>query len=445
MRMPCRARKVLAFGLTIAVGAAAPAWAQRATERVSVSSGGDQSDGDSFSSGISADGRYVAFDSRARNLEPGDTNFPLIDVFVRDRRTGITERVSVGPNAVESNGASRRVGSPSADGRFVAFTSDATNLVPNDTNFASDVFVRDRKAGKTERVSVKSGGGQATGGGEDALGSFGSSLTPDGRYVAFRSFSEDLVPDDTNGRTDGFVHDRRTGKTERVSVSSRGDQGDEDSFGGQLTPDGRFVAFISDATNLVPGDRNAATDVFVRDRRRGATERVSVSSKGDEGEDSSSGSSISADGRYVAFASSASNLVPGDTNGFSDVFVRDRLRGTTERVSMGVGGVESDSDSGLTAISADGRYVAFDSFATNLVPRDTNDARDLFVHDRRSGRTERVSVAFNGRQGDRDSSRGGSSALSADGRIVAFESDATNLVPNDTNELRDIFVRRLTP
>jgi Tol biopolymer transport system component len=230
--------------------------------------------------------------------------------------------------------------------------------------------------GTTERVSVSTGGVQAYWPSDDPA------LSADGRFVAFHSDASHLVPGDTNGLGDVFVRDRRTGRTERVSVSTRGVQGDRDGGSPALSADGRFVAFHSEATNLVPGDTNGKRDVFVRDRQAGTTERVSVSTAGGQANDYSYTPAISPGGRFVAFQSLATNLVPGDTNGWGDVFVRDRQAGTTERVSVSTGGVQGNDSSYFPAISAVGRFVAFTSKATNLVPGDTNGKRDVFVRTR---------------------------------------------------------------
>ena len=213
--------------------------------------------------------------------------------------------------------------------------------------------------------------------------------------------------------------------TERVSVASNGGQADSSSVNPAVSADGRFVAFESDASNLVGGDTNGLNDIFVHDRQTGTTERVSVATGGTEANGVSYTPAISADGRFVAFYSNATNLVGGDTNGTSDVFVHDRQTGTTERVSVATGGAEANGGSSTAAISADGRFVAFHSDATNLVSGDTNGARDIFVHDRQTGTTERVSVATGGAQANSGSAN---PAISADGRFVAFYSVATNLV-----------------
>jgi Tol biopolymer transport system component len=238
--------------------------------------------------------------------------------------------------------------------------------------------------GTTARVSLGPNGVQ----GNDFSGSYGAipALSADGRVVAFESEASNLVPGDTNGRQDVFVRDRQTGTTARVSRGRGGVQGNDDSFGAMLSADGRFVAFASDASNLVPGDTNGERDVFVRDRRTGTTERVSLGPNGRQGNADSDNPSLSSDGQFVAFYSYASNLVPGDTNGERDVFVRDRRTGTTERVNLGPNGVQGNDFSGsygaIPVLSANGRFVAFDSSANNLVQDDTNGQADVFVHTR---------------------------------------------------------------
>ena len=416
----------------ILAASAATALAQ-STGRVSVATGGGQGTGGGYTPAVSADGRFVAFYSTATNLVSGDTN-GLSDIFVHDRQTGTTERVSVASNGSQADSASYAP-AISADGRFVAFYSAATNLVSGDSNGKADVFVHDRQTGTTERVSVATGGAEATG------VSLVPAISADGRFVAFHSDATNLVSGDTNGAYDVFVHDRQAGTTERVSVASGGTEATGgDSAYPAISADGRFVAFYSYATDLVSGDTNANYDIFVHDRQSGTTERVSVATGGGQATGGDSYTpAISADGRFVAFASGATNLVGGDTNSSSDIFVHDRQTGTTERVSVATGGGQADGFSYNPAIGADGRFVAFDSFATNLVSGDTNAVPDVFVHDRQTGTTERVSVATGGGQ-----ATGGNSlhpAISAGGRFVAFDSLAANLVTGDTNAVNDIFVR----
>jgi Tol biopolymer transport system component len=298
------------------------------------------------------------------------------------------------------------------------------------------VFVRDRVSGVTELVSVDSGGVQGNGGSDFP------SISPDGRFVSFTSQASNLVPADTNDAFDVFVHDRQSGATDRVSVDSAGVEGNRDSADtSSISADGRFVAFESYATNLVPGDTNGTFDVFVHDRQSGGTERVSVDSAGVEGNDQSGSPSISGDGRFVVFRSPASNLVPGDTNSFPDTFLRDRLANTTERVSIGSGGVEGNLGGDQGSISTDGRYIAFGSLSSNLVPGDTNGVQDIFVRDRQLSTTERVSIDSAGSQADGYCWTLWFAAISPNGRYVAFSSSASNLAPGDTNGQEDIFVR----
>jgi len=399
------------------------------TTRVSVASDGTQGNGWSGYPSPSADGRYVAFHSWASNLVPGDTN-GYLDVFVHDRATGQTTRVSVASDGAQLNSYSEYP-SLSADGRYVAFDSWANTPVSGDTNGTWDVFVHDRTTGQTTRVSVATDGGQANG------NSYYPSLSADGRHVAFSSFASNLVSGDTNGQVDVFVHDRGTGRTTRVSVATDGAQGNGFSYSPSLSADGRYAAFASSASNLAPDDTNGFADAFVHDRVTAQTTRVSLATDGAQGNGDSYGHPISADGRYVAFDSLASNLVSGDTNGLEDVFVHDRGTGQTARVSVASDGTQGNSWSYLPSLSADGRYVGFMSNASNLVPGDTNGYEDVFLHDRVTGQTTRVSVASDGTQGDWISLE---PSISADGRYVAFTCWASNLVPGDTNGEGDIFV-----
>ena len=239
----------------------------------------------------------------------------------------------------------------SADGRFVAFNSFASNLVPGDTNGATDIFVRDRELGTTRRVGVGLGGVQAN------EASTAAAVSANGRFVAFDSFASNLVPGDDNFARDVFVYDRRAGTTRRVSVGSAGSNGE--SFFPAISADGRFVAFVSSATDLVPGDTNNEDDIFVRDLELGATRRVSVGPGGTQGNGPSSGPALSADGRFVAFEIAANTLVPGDTNGATDIFVRDhgvQLHPTSERRAQRRPGQWAQSQSGaLGGLRALGR------------------------------------------------------------------------------------------
>lgn len=404
------------------------------TFRESVAADGSQGNEASRFARVSPSGRMVGFSSQASNLVPGDTN-GRHDAFVCDLVTGAIQRVSLSTAGQQSNGWSSHLDRISANDRFAVFSSDASNLVEGDMNGGHDVFVRDLSLQTTERASLGNGGVE----GNDR--SFFGSVSADGRYVAFASTSTNLVQGDTNGWDDVFVYDRWIKTTRRVSVSSTGEQGNLWSSRPTITPDGRFVCFSSTASNLVPGDTNRTEDVFVHDTWTGITERVSVASDGTQGNGPSGGEqSITPDGRFVAFYSTASNLVPNDTNRVGDIFVRDRWLGTTTRVSVRSDGGQGNHGGGFCDISDDGRFVAFSSPSTNLVDEpDVNGTEpDVFMHDMWTRETWRISHSTSGEQGDRGS---GIPSMSGNGRIVAFESGATNLVPNDTNGYTDIFVR----
>lgn len=253
-------------------------------------------------------------------------------------------------------------------------------------------------------------------------------VSRDGRYVVFTSATA-LVPGDTNQASDVYLWDRMTSTHERISVAIGGGLADGPSERPSISADGRYVAFASAATNLVAGDTNGTVDVFVRDRVAGTTTRVSVSSTGAQVSGISRDPDISDDGTVVAFVSSAFELVPDDANGAADVFVRDLTTGVTTRVSVRTGGGEADQPSVSPVLSGDGNVVAFWSAATNLVAADSNAVADVFVHIRSSAVTERVSVSSTG--GEANGYSGGP-ALSSDGRFVAFSSNATNLGPGSS-------------
>lgn len=402
------------------------------TTLASLSSDGAPANGDSRPFAISGDGRYVVFYSEAGNLVSGDSN-GAVDGFVHDRLTGETSLVTVASDGTQGNGDSYAV-AITDDGRYVTIVSFAGNLVAGDTNDEPDAFVHDRLTGETSRVSVAADGAQGNG-----PSNYITDISDDGRYVVFSSAADNLVSGDSNGSVDAFLHDRLTGETSLLSVASDGTQGNNGSVATAMTGDGRFVAIISDASNLVIGDTNGVGDGFVHDRLTGETSRVTVSSDGEQGNAHSRQMSVSSDGRYVAFQSRAGNLVSGDTNTREDIFVHDRLTGETSRVSVASDGTEGDNDSWGGQISGDGRYIAFGSYARNLVGDDGEWLWDVFVHDRLTGDTSLESVASDGTPGNDDS--GAAAYISANGRYVVFASDATNLVSGDTNGWSDVFVR----
>jgi hypothetical protein len=421
----------------VLVAASLAAAQEGVTSRVNLDSSGAQALASaSAQPAISADGRFVAFWSQANNLVPGDTN-GCADTFVHDMQNGATTRVSVDSSGLQSDSFSTGPSAVSADGRFVAFASKATNLVPNDTNFNVDVFVHDMQSGMTERVSVSSSGV------EGDLWSDCSrfAISSNGRYVAFSSVSTNLVAGDTNGTADVFVRDRTLGKTNRVSVDSGGLQGNRDSWSSAISGNGRFVAFLSQST-FVPNDTNSTADIYLFDRLGALTTLASVDSNGVQGNGYSFDPALSATGRFLAFESVSSNLIVGDSNAAVDEFVRDLGLGTTTRVNVSSTGEQAQGDSRNLSISADGRFVAFESYASNLVSGDTNGVNglDTFVHDRITGSTVRTGVDSSGAQADATCYQG---TISGDGRRIAFQSSASNLVPNDTNGACDIFVREI--
>jgi Tol biopolymer transport system component len=425
----CQLTASLLAGTAALLAAAAPALAKPMTERVSVSSAEEEADNSSFAGvGISRTGRFVAFNSLATNLVAQDQNGAQ-DVFLRDRRKGTTVLVSVSSTGEQGNDLS---GGPSVsrDGRFVVFSLQATNLVPGDTNGIFDLFVRALKARTTALVSVARGGqpadgaggaseisgdgrfvvssSQATnlvsgdtngardvfvrdlktgvttlqtkslsGGPADALSQAGVAISGTGRYVVFATSATNLVPGDTNGFSDIFLRDRRTGRTTLVTVDRTGGPADGNSFGvGGVSDDGTVVAFRSNASDLVEGDDiPESPDVFVRDLKAGTTKRIAPA--GTVG-------NVSADGRYVAFSSGAPELVPGDTNNLEDDFAYDRRTGRITRVNVSAAGEQANDAPPFNdpQISANGNAVAFVSAAGNLVPDDTNGASDVLVRTR---------------------------------------------------------------
>ncbi len=390
--------------------------------------------GNAASSGpsLSADGRFVAFFSSASDLVRGDTN-ETRDVFVRDRSTGLTERVSVSDTGAQANGPSQTSGdnvSISADGNVVAFDSTASNLVPNDRNRQADVFVRLRAEATTELISVSSSGEQGNGASTNAA------VDGSGRWVVFQSQATNLVPGDRNGVSDVFLRDREAGTTERVcgSIEPNGP-----SSQAAISADGQIVAFVSAATNLVEHDTNGQLDVFVCDRRTGRIELVSRNARGELGNGDSILPALSADGRFVAFKSLASNLVDDDRNGTVDVFVRDRLAGTTQRVSVSFLGRDANGTSYAPAIDCSGRFVAFGSEANNIFREDFNQLPSMFLRDLPAGRSFLLDISDQGIQAD-----GGvldiAPALSCQPLVVAFASTASNLAPGDLNQHADVYI-----
>jgi Ca2+-binding RTX toxin-like protein len=384
--------------------------------RISVDSGGTSANNTAINATMSADGRYVVYQSASTNLVGGDGN-GFADVFLRDTVSGTTTLVSTATGGTQGNNISS-LPLITDDGRYVIFTSIANNLVAGDSNTVLDVFMRDTLTGTTTRVSTASDGSQANGASQNV------DVTGNGAFIGFQSAANNLVAGDSNGFGDVFVKNLSTGAVTRISVADDESQANGNSLVARLSDDGNRASFVSSASNLTGNDSNGAiADVFVRDIAAGTTTLVSVATGGGAGDNQSFGASISGNGRYVVFQSDATNLVAGDTNGTTDIFVRDLQTNTTTRVSAATDGTQANQLSGQASISADGRYVVFFSLADNLVQGDTNGLRDIFLKDLVTGNVTRLSVAFDGTELNDLSN---TPSISADGRYVTFQTQATD-------------------
>lgn len=425
---------LLSTGLALATTAAS---AQ--IERVSVGLDNSEADLDSYESAVSDDGSIVAFRSSATNLVADDTN-DWGDIFVRDLAIGTTELVSLRPNGNPfSFGPSHRP-ALSDDGQFVVFTARH----PSDRH-TSITTLRDRAAGTSVYLLLDdTGGGNPT---SPRQGRLNATISGNGQFVAFDShgnlqglFETDIRPidDDENSTFDVFIHDVVSDPAppvERLSRNSAGVEGRGDSIEPSVSDNGRWVAFHSFADDLISGDLNEHEDVFVRDREADTTELISANTVGEPGNDDSIQAVISGDGQFVAFRSRATDLVADDTNQRWDIFVRDRSAGITERVNVASSGAQADHHSTDPDLSDDGRFIVFRSLASNLVTEDTNNRADIFVHDRATGSTAIVSRPADGESNGANHAP----AISGDGQWIVFESGATNLVADDTNQARDIY------
>lgn len=422
--------------LGLAIGPMQPASAaEAALVRVNLGAFGEQANaGVVDSPSVSADGRYVAFASDATNLVSGDTN-DFIDVFVRDRQAGRTTRVSVSSSGAQAIGSSFAP-AISANGRYVAFTSYAANLTAGDKNDAtggSDVFVRDLVAGTTVRISTPNKGGSSNGESDFPT------ISADGRYVAFDSIATNLVAGDGNKHGDVFRWDRTTGKLARISTTAAGKGAVNGGSGlASISANGNRVAFVSAATNLVSGDTNEIVDAFVKDLTTGKVVRVNRRADKTQTWGPAGEPKISADGTAVAFSTS-DQLAAADTDWTSDVYVRDLGTGRTTLVSGRTGTGEGPSvrgDSYGAAISADGRYVAFTSAAGDLLAQVVGGGSQTYLKDLATGSVRLLSSARGGAVAD-DTSH--AVAMSPDGAHLVFASNAQNLIRFDNNHAEDLF------
>jgi Tol biopolymer transport system component len=406
------------------------------TVRVTVSTTGVQQNRDATFAEISGDGNLVVFAAQAANLVPSDTNNKS-DIFLRDITAGSTHRVSISTSGKQSTGPCYDP-SISADGRYIVFSCASPNLVANDTNQTWDIYLRDTVSHTLTRVSTSAAGGQANG------QSSKPEISRDGRFVVFYSFATNLVGNDHNTVSDVFRKNLQTGAIQRVSVSSTGIAGDRDSAWPQISPTGRYVAFESDADNLVSNEFTdfAYHHVYVRDTQAGTTTMVDQTpdGAGGNGDGMLTGYPFSEDGRYILFTSRAFNLIqPLSTGGNESVYLRDMQAGVTTQIDFNPKSTGPIPGFGGSAagISSDGRFVLWDSGAAGIVPGDTC-CYDVFMTDRQTHTTTLVSRSSSGVPGNFSS---GGGDYSADGQYFVFYSEASNLVANDTNNHRDLFVR----
>ncbi len=325
---------------------------------------------------------------------------------------------------------------PSADGRRIAFMSWARNLDPLDANNNADVFLHDRKTHKTYTISINLSGHTGTGLSADP------DLTADGRYVTFKSGAADLVAGDVNTREDVFRRDTLLGVTELVSCNATGGQASSDSSFSSISDDGRFVAFQSAANDLVGTEIDYFDDIFVKDMLTGAVEQISIRPAGGMINAPCTYPTISADGTKVAYITDANTLIPGDTSGYRDVFVYDRTTASLVCASLTSTNVNANGPVISYKLSPDGLFVAFDNAANQIVPSDNNFIGDVFLCDLTLGTTSLVSVST----GLPSVPLGGEQPDVANGGIrTVFHSQAGQFVPNDTNGADDVFLRDLAP
>jgi hypothetical protein len=414
------------------------------TRLVSVNSSGTSSgNGNSMAPAISADGRYVVFQSRSSDLAAGVTSREYTNIFLRDLQTNSTTLVSTNYSGTGSGNLQSSNPTISDDGRFVMFSSYANDIAPNDTNFSTDVFKRDLQTGQTTLVSVNSDG---SGGGNG----FSTNLacTPDGRFVVFASFATNLVSQsDSNDREDLFVRDTLLGTTSLVSVNYNGTAaGNYGTFlKPRITPDGHYVVFMSPSSDLTPiPDNNSAQDIFVRDLQAGSTSLVSVNLAGTgSGDNFSDFPTISSDGHYVSFVSVAGDLVSTSTYSNGNVFLRDLRSNTTQLITINRDGTDSGAGDSYfeQALSADGRYLAFISSAFNLVAQDSV-GRNIYIHDVQLNKTKLITKKLDIPSGPLD----GFSELviTPGGQFVGYSSANSNLITGDANNEYDVYVSAAT-
>lgn len=399
--------------------------------RISTAADGGEGDWSSLAGLWSPDGTQVLITSKATNLVPEpDINGDGLDIYIKTIATGEIVRVSTDSQGNQGNDESTHA-SWSPDGTKILFDSKATNLVPKDTNRAPDLFVKDLTSGAVQRISTDAKGRQVKGEQSNM-----AAWSPDGKRVAFDSYAPTLVPNDTNDNKDVFVKTLATGAIQRISVDSQGRQCEKDSRFPMWSPDGRRI-LISTLCAFVPDDTNRWQDGYVKNLSSGEIERVTTSSSGAQGRTWAMPDAWSPDGKHISFTSESPDLVPNDTNGVEDVFVKNLVTGELQRVSTASDGAQASSGSANSVWSPDSKRLAFTSSAPDLVARDTNGEEDTFIKSLSTGEIERVSVTPDGEEAN-----GATIAItwSPDGDQTLIVSFGTNLVPDDTNGWFDVFI-----
>ncbi|MBT2467898.1 hypothetical protein J7E97_08420 [Streptomyces sp. ISL-66] len=440
VRAACAAMLGTALTLVAVAAAPAPAAGRRGpattddTLLVSVGMGGQPANGPSERASISGDGRLVVFASHASNLVRGDRN-DCSDVFLRDVNRGTTTRVNEGLRGAESNGCTGIDPIISANGRYVVYSADSTNLVSGGTDGKSHIFRTDLETGRTVLASAAANGAQGNG------DSMRPTITADGRYVAFATSADNLIPGDTPASVwDTVVRDMTTGAVVRTSRAADGTPGDAASDGTQISADGKFVTFFSNAANLTQGDNNHKVDEFLHELATGRTTRLSVSPEGVESDQITIGGTISDDNRYTVLNSHATNLTAqSPATGQNHTYLQDLQTGELRLIDKGADGVPAPGGTFWASITGDALHIPMSSSGANLVAADTNNVRDIFVADLPGGELRRESVSSTGEQGNAASYF---PEADQDASHVVFTSYASNLTAGDTNGQPDIFVRR---
>jgi hypothetical protein len=433
MARPGRIALVLSLLL---VAGMTPAWAMQPGNVVLVSTsnrGVLKANDESSDPALSADGKKVAFPTKATNLDPSDTD-SISDIYIKDLSTGDIMLASTSDSGVKGNGHSASP-SLSSDGTKVAFGSTATNLDPADTDTISDIYVKDLITGDLTLATTSDAGVKGNGSNADI------SLSGNGSKVAFVSTATNLDPADTDLFGDIYVKELTTGDIALASTSDVGVKGNSESSGANISADGTAVAFATDSSNLDAGDTDSIADVFVKTLPTGNITLASTSDAGVKGNDYSFSPTLSSNGAKVGFESQASNLDPADSDRVNDIFVKDLTSGDIALASTSSGNTKGNADSFQTVVSGDGSYVGFYSMATNLDPLDADAGFDVYVKDLVAGILILASRSDAGVKGNGESLR---VALASDGLTAAFESEADNLSPNDNDTSSDIFVKDLS-